>query len=1119
MRGRIGQGDARMAAGGGGSFHLGEWLVLPAENALLRGSERRSIEPRMMDVLTFLAARSGSVVSTEELLVQCWRGTFYGDNPVHKSIAQLRRALEDSVVAPRYIETVRKRGYRLCAPLLFTEEAGAASADVAVGWAAGSPFPGLVPFAAEQAAVFFGRDRALAKLIQAIGRQLRAELHFVLLVGTSGSGKSSLLQAGLLPALLRRGGVDGCQALAEASFAPGHEADNLARLAAALLRWRVGERPIFLRSEMSDLTTMLAVDPSALLARIDWAITRALAPARAGLNAFLALIVDPLEAALSGEASRSSAQGAFWRALSTLAASPHVLIVAACRSDCFPAMLQDVGFAPLAADGAHVDLLAPTPGEIAQMVRRPAHAAGLRFGRDEHTQVRLDDALLEAAANRPDALPLLQHALRELHERGSDAKELRFADYLTMGGLDGALARCAEEAFLSLPQQARHRLADLLGRMIHIVSEDDVAIGRSVRWDELASEEERLLAHTLVDRRLFASELAAGVPIFSAAHEALWRSWPRASEWVMRNRALLRARGRIAPLALRWQRESYRSDYLIPAGAPLQEAEQVLAAMRERLDGEEIGLIEASRTRAHRRAHLRMATLAGVFALALAAVVAAGIAWHAKDVAEVERTSAERLVGDILGETSARLRALGRLDVLDGVVGAALSYLTRDPGHEDVARARLRAEALLKIGEIQIARADTGGATQSFGAAAKLIDGALADGAGDSALWHLHGQCDYWLGYQAYRKHDFEKAESYWRSYRLAAEKQLAFQPQTLDAWLELSYAENNLGTLWLNRADPDRAAQAFDRSVAAKRRVLAGRAADGAIEAELADSLSWLGAANEMRGDLVNAAIHYRDALDTLLRLHAARADDNDLAHRLAVARFHVAQAEVVRGATADALAQITQAHALLDALVGVEPANRAWRRDQAYADVQTAALALLGEVPLDVGSQHAAAAVAALEDLVDQDPTSIDWARLSGVALEHQAALARARRDSAAADNAIERALTRLGSLVERVPDDAMSRTALAQAQLTAAAIAGDRADTAAARRFSEASAAALAPIAGTSRDRRILDPWVRALVAAGRDDEAAAPLRALDTMQYRHPAFVAYYNQLKGESEHAR
>jgi len=102
-------------------FRLGDWLVEPEAGALERGGVRVTVEPRLMDVLVVLCERGGDVVSAEQLLIECWRGTFYGDNPVHKTIAQLRRALGDSATEPRYIATVRKRGYCVVADVTFPE--------------------------------------------------------------------------------------------------------------------------------------------------------------------------------------------------------------------------------------------------------------------------------------------------------------------------------------------------------------------------------------------------------------------------------------------------------------------------------------------------------------------------------------------------------------------------------------------------------------------------------------------------------------------------------------------------------------------------------------------------------------------------------------------------------------------------------------------------------------------------------------------------------------------------------------------------------------------------------------------------------------------------------------
>lgn len=87
-----------------------------------RGGQRIALEPKLFDVLVCLAEHEGDVVSIDQLLEHCWAGDFYGDNPVHKAIAILRKALGDDARSPRYIATIRKRGYRLIAPVTFAAE-------------------------------------------------------------------------------------------------------------------------------------------------------------------------------------------------------------------------------------------------------------------------------------------------------------------------------------------------------------------------------------------------------------------------------------------------------------------------------------------------------------------------------------------------------------------------------------------------------------------------------------------------------------------------------------------------------------------------------------------------------------------------------------------------------------------------------------------------------------------------------------------------------------------------------------------------------------------------------------------------------------------------------------
>ncbi|TDM08437.1 MAG: hypothetical protein C4K60_03020 [Ideonella sp. MAG2] len=121
---------------------LGPWLVDGPAHRLVQGEQRVALEPLHMAVLLALCERVGRVVSADELLAACWRGEPLGDNPVHKAIAALRRALGDSATAPQFIETIRKQGYRLISTVQVLGDQGPRGRTGA--WTAGSPFQALL---------------------------------------------------------------------------------------------------------------------------------------------------------------------------------------------------------------------------------------------------------------------------------------------------------------------------------------------------------------------------------------------------------------------------------------------------------------------------------------------------------------------------------------------------------------------------------------------------------------------------------------------------------------------------------------------------------------------------------------------------------------------------------------------------------------------------------------------------------------------------------------------------------------------------------------------------------------------------------------------------------------
>ena len=182
-------------------FQFGAWLVDREACLIMQedGPRQIRIEPRAMDVLVALCTHAGNILSADDLLRLCWDTILAGENQVHKAVAQLRRAFDDSANQPRYIENIRKRGYRTIAPV--TPVPGSTGPPVLGDWSEGSPFVGLDPFDAAHARVFFGRDAAIASLKDAVVRQVAGGHALVLVLGPSGSGKTSLVMAGLLPAL------------------------------------------------------------------------------------------------------------------------------------------------------------------------------------------------------------------------------------------------------------------------------------------------------------------------------------------------------------------------------------------------------------------------------------------------------------------------------------------------------------------------------------------------------------------------------------------------------------------------------------------------------------------------------------------------------------------------------------------------------------------------------------------------------------------------------------------------------------------------------------------------------------------------------------------------------
>src|SRR5262249_54976133 len=145
-----------------------------------------------------------------------------------------------------------------------------------------------------------------------------------------------------------------------------------------------------------------------------------------------------------------------------------VWVIATMRSDFYPRCAEIPELQAMKEGAGQYDLAPPTFAEIGQMIRHPARAAGLRFEVSAATRGRLDEVLHEAARRHPEALPLLEFALDELFQQRTENGVLTFAAYEQLGGLEGALARRAEEVLASLQPPVQAALPALLRALVTV---------------------------------------------------------------------------------------------------------------------------------------------------------------------------------------------------------------------------------------------------------------------------------------------------------------------------------------------------------------------------------------------------------------------------------------------------------------------------------------------------------------------------------------------------------------------------------------------------------------------------------------------------------------------------
>jgi tetratricopeptide (TPR) repeat protein len=451
----------------------------------------------------------------------------------------------------------------------------------------GSPYRSLEPFEAEHAGVFFGRRRAIRQVVARLAAASARGCGFLVLLGGSGTGKSSLARAGIIPFLAEHGVVPEVAEWRAAALRPAALGEDAVAGLARIL-FQPGALPELAASDYPTPERFAAMaGRSAEAAAI--LVSGILRQAHGGREARLVLLIDQLEELLARPAGAPDALVAL---VDALARTGRVWVIATLRSDRYPAFQASPGLLRLKQDGDSFDLLPPDHAEIREIIEGPARAAGLTL---EESAERSLATLLEDAAQARGALPLLQFTLHRLFlERDSGDGMLLLSVYDRLGGIAGAIAGEAEKTVAGLPEHLKAALPRLLINLVDVEDGKAAAGARTLKLAELGDADIRALAERLVEGRFLVLDGGGAEARLRLAHEALLTRWPVLAELVRDHGAFLAARNRLGVDAANWAARDRHPDFLLPAGRRLAEAAEALAQHRADLDHEVAAYIEAS---------------------------------------------------------------------------------------------------------------------------------------------------------------------------------------------------------------------------------------------------------------------------------------------------------------------------------------------------------------------------------------------------------------------------------------------------------------------------------------------------------------------------------------------
>ncbi len=811
------------------------------------------------------------------------------------------------------------------------------------------PYPGIHAFEAEDAAIYFGRDDETRAVIEKLdARRTQGGVRFLLVIGASGAGKSSLLKAGILPQLERRRSHWLLLPVMRPEKAPleaftkalaqhlGQENDwralyddlrdpNAAsRIAQIMQDLRVGERRA--------ATILLPID------QFEELFTVAEPDERASLLTLLATILDP-------------------------ALGLSLMVVATGRADVLQGLLETSALAPM----MDTTPLLPMPlDRVPQLVRGPAAVVSLVV------EPGLAERIMRDVEN-PEALPLLAYMLHLLHERSPD-KRLTHDAYHALGDgnlnpVQNAVRLGADEAIARLrpTEQEMAALRDaFIPHLVRLRLDDKRHVRQPAPFAALPREAERLI-RALIEARLLASRTSdRGMPVVEVVHEALFSAWPTLKGWLDDEQDFLADIERLKGAHETWMQaaEAQKSQALL-RGLLLSRARDWLIKYPQRFaspgmeplrafiaDSAAADDAERARSRRLRRRVFQAMTATVVILAAIAAF--AGWQYFEADTARRE------------AETQ------------------------RGIAQQQIALALQREEEAQ--GERQEAEKQRDLAQRNF---------RIANRAADDVVFKLAQDLRDVAGMRV------ESVGKILDAAQAMMDRLAEAAPDDVDLQRSRSSMLNVFVDTYLSLGDLPRAKIAADEGLAIRRKLVAVDPNDSGTQRGVGISLSKLGDVRIAAGDRAGALAAYEEGLAIARGLAAAEPANAGWQRDFSVGLERVGDVRFAAGDRAGALAANEESLAIARKLAAAEPANAEWQQDVGVSLHKVGYLRLAGG---DRAGALAAYEedLAIMRKLTDAEPTNVLLQRHLAVSLSNLGVVRLADDDRAGALAANEESLT---------------------------------------------------------------------------------------------------------------